>query len=426
MAKLPSVNSTVTSMTSINQNEYDLYEYEEFPSELPGMGLAPVTAEEKAISYQKHIYESKTNSLLSRQETGTFNSYGDSLIFVKRRLIPTEKISRIALLWSFFQMVLCCTIEIILLSIHDKYLKELTSATAEHLDIQDNILPDARAILIYQGLFIASQIFQFFLFYAAIYMSSTIEVLSTTFFNGALLGYCILQFIQALNIADDQQKFQIAEDGLNWPLYHPTKNWEIALIGTMSFFFLGWLFFAIKLSKAIGWSHFKEMGADIKVRKQLKLYHIFFMFAKLCYFFYLCFDIQFLVLILLYNKGSSTVVIITHAAIAIPLTLILLVISCIAMRKERKILMLISLAGLLGGAAYLIFKLYDLHESPSSKYRGGRNSLMFFEIITLILTVSTFVVGVMCYLNFGKGLRENLEYRRERQMSIDSLSRDKF
>lgn len=60
--------------------------------------------------------------------------------------------------------------------------------------------------------------------------------------------------------------------------------------------------------------------------------------------------------------------------------------------------------------AYFIYKLVRLFEpSQAYRYAVSRKTLATFSIISLLILALTFAVSVMCYLNFGKGLKEQSE-----------------
>ena len=95
--------------------------------------------------------------------------------------------------------------------------------------------------------------------------------------------------------------------------------------------------------------------------------------------------------------------------------------------------MSITLIAFSGGIGYLISKLVDVITNTTPKYEGSKKSLTFFgefhalrsfclgmhwfcsclrfsaEVITLALSIATFVVAILNFRNFGKGLKEQCE-----------------
>ncbi|KNC96695.1 uncharacterized protein SPPG_07907 [Spizellomyces punctatus DAOM BR117] len=359
------------------------------------------------------------DSTLQRIPTGGSNEYRPAParhMTWRSRLTPKDPWAKGAVIWATSQLLVIVILEAAIAKIHGDYRSELEALNDPAVD--QSVVPNARAITIYHALFIVAQAFQWVLAADAVLTSSMIQLVSTTLYNTALFAYSIVQFKQAKDIAD-----QVTQLGLpNLPKPHPTKTPEFIVIVAMAIFAAGWMVISQRLYRVFGWSIFKELGADIAVRNRLKLYHIYMMLLKLDVFFFLGFDIQFLLLVLLNDGDVSSRW--THGLIAIPFTLILLVIAYFAIRKESNILMTLTLLGLSGGIGYLIAKLVDvMKKGDTPKYSGSRNSLTFFESITLALSVATFVVAIMNFRNFGKGLKEQLERARGQNMELDDIQR---
>ena len=227
---------------------------------------------------------------------------------VFQRLFPKDKWTRFTIIWSILQFLVISTLEAFVMNVHWEYVKKLQSATSLlPLDLSGqpiNVVPNAKALLVYQVLFICAQLFQLYLCADAILNLSVIQLVATALFNTALFGYSIMQFNQAANIisSEDFSHLQSVVPNLS---PHPTKPYEFAVMASMALFVAVWIPLAFKLYKVFGWSIFKEMGADISLRKHLQLYHIFLMLLKLDVFFFFGFDLQFLVLVLIDQKNES-------------------------------------------------------------------------------------------------------------------------
>ncbi|KAI9104096.1 hypothetical protein DFS34DRAFT_306313 [Phlyctochytrium arcticum] len=330
----------------------------------------------------------------------------------RSRMIPKDRWAKFAIVWTTSQLVIVFLAECAIAKIHSDYRKTLESSAID-AEVKRELIPNVSALTIYHVLFIFAQFFQWILAADAVYTSSMIQLVSTTLYNVALFGYSLMQFKQARDIG--------IKLGLDNPLStHPTLVPEIIVIIAMSIFALGWVLISQRLYRVFGWSIFKSLGADITVRNRLKMYHIYMMLLKLDVFFFLGFDIQYLVLVLLNNEDESLRW--THGLIAIPFTFILLILAYFAIRRENNIFMTLTLLGLSGGIGYLISKLVDvIKNGDSPKYSGSRNSLTFFEAITLALSIATFFVGIINFRNFGKGLKEQLNKAKGQSLELDNM-----
>ncbi|KAJ3151673.1 hypothetical protein HDU89_001721 [Geranomyces variabilis] len=355
----------------------------------------------------------------SGSEAG-FNHHSQAHTTWRSRLTPRDRWAKAAIAWATVQLVVIIFLEAIVAKKHSDYHHDLEKATERTTDaVRTALVANANALTIYHALFIVAQAFQWVLVGDAVLTASTIQMISTTVFNFALFGYSALQFKQASDIGDTSNDIRAA----NLPAPHPTKTLEIIIILAMALFCIGWLVITQRLYRVFGWSVFKNLGADISVRRRLKLYHVYMMLLKLDVFFFFGFDIQYLVLVILSPSQNDAILKYTHGLVAMPLTLVLLVLAFVAIRRESRVLMTATLLGLSGAIGYLMAKLVDVAQLGSTpKYSGSRKSLTFFESLTLALCVATFVIACLNFRNFGKGLKEQLNKARGRDLELDNIA----
>jgi len=162
------------------------------------------------------------------------------------------------------------------------------------------------------------------------------------------------------------------------------------------------LFFVRKLFEEFGWAVFELVGANPATKNMYQWYQIMICLLKFDFF---CFGGVTMQLIILVLASNSTEFGLTVAAI--PIVLILLVGAGIAVQREIKWLMSISLVIMLAAETYFIYKLVRFYE-PSSReeYVSTRATLTFFTIIAFILLFATFAVGLRCFSDFDKGLTQ--------------------
>ncbi|KAJ3221784.1 hypothetical protein HK099_003117 [Clydaea vesicula] len=352
--------------------------------------------------FQSPLPNSLANDRLASDSSLNYKNYKNKSW--KRFFVVENVYSRIALAWTILQLVLISILELVILVVNKQNYNKLTSVatlnSTRDLDLL-GLEKNASALTVYHSLFIVAQFFQLLLAFDGIYNRSIIQIVSTTCFNLICCAYSVVQSFQAFDI------FHKAK-GLILGSNHPTFTLEIIVIVLMVIFSIGWIFLSFKLYRVFGWEIFKDLGADKTVKDQLFVYHIFLMLLKLDVFFFIGFTVQYLILVISYAQSNTTIDMWVHGCIAMPSALILLIIAYLAVHKESNILMAALLLGLSTGIGYLISKIIDVTTSPSDsrKYVGAKNSLASFEIITTLLAVATFIVAIMCYKNFGKGLME--------------------
>jgi len=93
---------------------------------------------------------------------------------------------------------------------------------------------------------------------------------------------------------------------------------------------------------------------------------------------------------------------------AIPIVLCLLVLCGLAVQREIKSIMTVSLILMVTALTYFIFKLVRFY-SPSTRdqYLTTRATLTVFTVIALILLMASFAVGLRCLIDFDRGLRHS-------------------
>jgi hypothetical protein len=109
------------------------------------------------------------------------------------------------------------------------------------------------------------------------------------------------------------------------------------------------------------------------------------MLLKLDVFFFFGFDVQFLVLVLI-NQQQDLNSLIIHAAVAIPLSMILLTLAYYGVRFENRVLTGVTAVGLIGAMTYMVLKLVDIWTTTDSrKYLSSKKSLTFFGNLFCII-----------------------------------------
>ncbi|GAA5859145.1 hypothetical protein JCM1840_003772 [Sporobolomyces johnsonii] len=159
-----------------------------------------------------------------------------------------------------------------------------------------------------------------------------------------------------------------------------------------------------KLYEEFGWDVFKRIGADIQLKRMYLLYQIFVCLLKFDAFFFIGFEIQFLVLV----TGTPTAEFVL-TIIALPIILVALALTAVAVRVESRTGVYVSFVCQMAGMAYFIWKLARIYLSSSSeRYTAATATLTIFSVISLVMLLATFVLTGLCMSNFGKGLKEKI------------------
>ncbi|KAH6578290.1 hypothetical protein BASA60_003680 [Batrachochytrium salamandrivorans] len=304
--------------------------------------------------------------------------------------LPNHYWGRVAVIWSLTEFVLVSILEISLAVQNSNYVNQIDALQPWSFPVtpsKDDIAGNGHAITVYHSLVCFALLFQLVMTYDAIANMSVIQLCATTLFNWALSIYTIVQSRQASILLNDAPTFAVSSLTV-----HPTLSLEIIIIVAMFIFAPGWIFLSYQLYKVFGWTIFKEMGADVNVRNQLMLHH-------------------------------AVPLILSSMLLCLFLgTIILLVISYIAIHKESKFWMIISILGLLGGSGYLINKIIEVNGSSIDnikKFHSSKNSLTFFIVLTLLMSAVTCVSAILNYLQFGKGLKGHLDRRKQSGSSVE-------
>ncbi|KAG9051191.1 hypothetical protein FS837_011306 [Tulasnella sp. UAMH 9824] len=130
-------------------------------------------------------------------------------------------------------------------------------------------------------------------------------------------------------------------------------------------------------------------------------YQVLICLLKFDYFFFTALTMQLLILVLSRDGAEFPLTI-----IAIPIVLILLTFCAVAVQREIKWLMTVSLILMLGAQAYFLYKFSRLF-TPGwrNAYGATRASLAVFTIVSFLMLFATFAVGLRCFADFDKDLR---------------------
>lgn len=123
---------------------------------------------------------------------------------------------------------------------------------------------------------------------------------------------------------------------------------------------------------------------------------------------------QFLVVV-----GNTTDTEFYLTIIAIPITIVILLMAAWFTRMESVVGMIGTMVLYIGALAYFLFKIVRMYDTSTAAgqqrvddYLPARRSLTTFAAITICLLVVTLINCVWCTTNFGKGLKPHVQKRK--------------
>jgi len=269
--------------------------------------------------------------------------------------------------------------------------------------------PRYKTLPCYLALFALAEIFELIMAFDALRLRNIIQLIGILIFHAALIVMAALQVHQthtALVVLPncDATVNYIKCDG-------PGTLWrkvEPFLIVTPCILAGSWLvliFWIKELYGEFGWAIFRVVGANPKMKTMYQFYQVMICLLKFDFFSFTGVTMQLLIVVLNHNSPEFGVTI-----AAIPVVLVLLAGCGVALQREIKWLMTMSLVLMLAAMSYFLYKLvrfyqpFPLNENP---YISTRATLTTFTIAAFLLLFATFAVGLRCFADFDRGLKDS-------------------
>ncbi|CCM02184.1 uncharacterized protein FIBRA_04263 [Fibroporia radiculosa] len=243
---------------------------------------------------------------------------------------------------------------------------------------------------VYLSIFAIAHVFQYAMALDAVYARNTLQFIALTIFNALLLFYAIIE-INEIGNPPVQSGISIHTLTIIIPI--------VISVAHIAYMTLGW-----KIYTEFGWKVYKFLGADRRIKSMYAHYQIFLCLMKFDLFFWIGFSVQFIWLVLSAHNAEYYL-----TCAAFPVSLLVLIIGHLAVRRENKWMMLTFMTGCAGAMVYFTYKLVKVVQlRNTSTYVDVWRTLAIFSVIAIILLLSTSVFACIVMNNFGKGLKAQM------------------
>lgn len=273
--------------------------------------------------------------------------------------------------------------------------------------VEDNVdLTAARykTIPCYLALFILAELFEIFMAFDALRLRNVIQLVGILLFHAALIVMAALQVHETHSALVTKPSANWTQDYVNGG--GPGTLWQTVLpflIVAPVVIAVAWLlmiWFVRQLYYEFGWAIFHIVGANPAAKTMYQYYQVIICLLKFDFFAFIGVTMQLLIVVLATSTAEFGLTI-----AAIPIVLVLLIGCGLAVQREIKWLMTVSLVLMLAAQSYFIYKLIRFYEPTSREiYANVRSTLTTFTIIAFLLLFATFAIGLRCFADFDKGL----------------------
>lgn len=271
----------------------------------------------------------------------------------------------------------------------------------------------SHSIPTYLALFIFGFLYQLVLVYDALRAKNTIQVIGLCLYNAGMLIYSGVQMTQVKEAIDTllyppgggQAQISLnIWDKIYWFLLACPC---VIALGTILLSGVAW-----KLYREFAWTIYKNISADLRLKRRYLTFQIYIALLKFDFFFFLAFTVQFLVIV-----GSNFTDFEFYLTIvAVPITVCFLFFAAFVTRRESYYGQAIMVVVYFAAMAYFIFKLVRMYDTGDmakvNEYLPARKALTVFAVITILLLIATIVTACLCTRNFNKGLKPHIQKRK--------------
>lgn len=262
--------------------------------------------------------------------------------------------------------------------------------------------PKYKTVPCYLALFILAEIFELFMAFDALRLRNVIQLVGILAFHLGLIVFAAIQVheTKAAIVGPNPSASQEAKVG---PLWHKVLPFLIVSPCILAASWLALMYWIRELFFEFGWAIFHVVGANPEMKTMYQFYQVMICLLKFDFFCFIGVTSQLLIVVLQHNTAEFGLTI-----AAIPIVLLLLAAAGVAVQREIKWLMSVSLALMLAAETYFIYKLVRFYEPASrEQYATTRATLTVFTIVAFLLLFTTFAIGLRCFADFDKGLQSS-------------------
>ncbi|KAH9819698.1 hypothetical protein DFH28DRAFT_1122471 [Melampsora americana] len=262
-----------------------------------------------------------------------------------------------------------------------------------HIESSQSV--EYRTILAYLLIFIIATIFAVFIAIDSLLNKNVNQLVGLCLFNIAMSAYGAILPRQINHTIEPFSPGSLSSDQLQ------SIEWRIIVVPAISglcsiiLFILTWYFY-----REFGWDMYKQLGADIKLRKALRIKYTFYMLQKFNLFFLIGFCIQ----TVLFHGSDPTVQNIVLPAIALLVSCFIVLLATIAVERELKWIMSLYYLVWILAMAFLCYEIAKIY--PKAAEAHIQRSFILFATLTFVMLLSTGFFSILCCWNFGIGLKE--------------------
>ncbi|KOS46161.1 hypothetical protein ACN38_g2892 [Penicillium nordicum] len=259
------------------------------------------------------------------------------------------------------------------------------------------------------GLYIFALLYELALSYDALRRRNTIQLVGLCICNQGLFAFGILQMREI-----NDTIATLADKSLS---DHLQELYKIELILVPVFLGTGTLcmsFFTWKLRAEFSWSIYKNISADLQMKRRYFVYQVYIALLKFDFFF--VFGSQLQILLVVFQAQDMDFIL---NATVIPITIMTLVLSAQFCKREKTKSLILMMFFMLLIIGFLVLILIRIHSSAeSTDFSSFRVSLTLFAAVSALLMVLTVINSVLCIMNFNKGLKNHVFTPKKRKTSV--------
>ncbi|POV96986.1 hypothetical protein PSHT_14817 [Puccinia striiformis] len=250
----------------------------------------------------------------------------------------------------------------------------------------------------YLVIFTIATVFEVYIAIDSLVSQNAPQLVALCLFEGSMTGFGAVEAL-----AYDDTISTIPPSLLNsikWRLYVVPA---IIGVATVIMSWLTWHFSQdFGGSNLASWHAYKKLGANIALRKAMRVKSVFYLLQKFCFFFL----VGFCVLIVQMRKQSQGVLQtldIVFPVLSLIVSGLVQIFTSIAVELELRFFVFIYGIFWLAALFFVGYEIIEIH--PLSEATESQHTLILFSSLTILLLFSKMIVSIFCHMNFNKGLK---------------------